>query len=110
LVVVTGSLHFVGEAMQELGLASSESERGLNDYGATQALSGIRAVTFDVGGTLIEPWPSVGRVYAEVAARHGVEVAAEAWTVNLPWLGRPGRISITASPTGRNWCGKPSPA
>jgi len=32
----------------------------------------IRAVTFDVGGTLIEPWPSVGYVYAEVAAQHGV--------------------------------------
>jgi putative hydrolase of the HAD superfamily len=32
----------------------------------------IKAVTFDVGGTLIEPWPSVGHVYAEVAARHGV--------------------------------------
>ena len=31
----------------------------------------IRAVTFDVGLTLIEPWPSVGHVYAEVAARHG---------------------------------------
>jgi putative hydrolase of the HAD superfamily len=32
----------------------------------------IQAVTFDVGGTLIQPWPSVGHVYAEVAARHGV--------------------------------------
>ncbi len=32
----------------------------------------IRAVTFDVGGTLIEPWPSVGHVYAAVAAQHGV--------------------------------------
>lgn len=31
----------------------------------------IRAVTFDVGGTLIECWPSVGHVYAEVAARNG---------------------------------------
>jgi putative hydrolase of the HAD superfamily len=31
----------------------------------------IRAVTFDAGGTLIEPWPSVGHVYAEVAAKHG---------------------------------------
>lgn len=31
----------------------------------------IRAVTFDVGGTLIQPWPSVGHVYAEVAADHG---------------------------------------
>jgi putative hydrolase of the HAD superfamily len=77
-VVVTGSIHFVGEAMQELGLASSESERGLNDYGATHALSGIRAVTFDVGGTLIKPWPSVGHVYAEVAARHGLSVEVEA--------------------------------
>jgi putative hydrolase of the HAD superfamily len=31
----------------------------------------IRAVTFDVGGTLIEPWPSVGHIYAEVAAQYG---------------------------------------
>jgi len=34
--------------------------------------TGIQAVTFDVGGTLIEPWPSVGHVYAEVAANHGI--------------------------------------
>lgn len=32
----------------------------------------IRAITFDVGGTLIEPWPSVGHVYAAVAARQGL--------------------------------------
>lgn len=31
----------------------------------------VRAITFDVGGTLIHPWPSVGHVYAVVAARHG---------------------------------------
>lgn len=31
----------------------------------------ILAVTFDVGNTLIEPWPSVGHVYAEVAGAHG---------------------------------------
>jgi putative hydrolase of the HAD superfamily len=31
----------------------------------------IQAVTFDVGGTLIQPWPSVGHVYAEVGANHG---------------------------------------
>ncbi len=36
----------------------------------------IRAVTFDVGGTLIEPWPSVGHVYAAVARRHGARVSA----------------------------------
>jgi len=33
----------------------------------------IQAVTFDVGGTLIRPWPSVGQVYADVAGRHGVK-------------------------------------
>lgn len=32
----------------------------------------IKAVTFDVGGTLIEPWPSVGHIYAEVAERWGI--------------------------------------
>ena len=31
----------------------------------------IRAVTFDVGGTLIRPWPSVGHIYAMVAAENG---------------------------------------
>jgi putative hydrolase of the HAD superfamily len=31
----------------------------------------IRAVTFDVGGTLIYPWPSVGDVYCTVAAEYG---------------------------------------
>ncbi|HTH47455.1 MAG TPA: HAD-IA family hydrolase [Candidatus Limnocylindria bacterium] len=31
------------------------------------AVTGIQAVTFDVGGTLIEPWPSVGDLYAETA-------------------------------------------
>jgi len=33
----------------------------------------VSAITFDVGGTLIEPWPSVGHVYSEIAARHGVK-------------------------------------
>jgi len=31
----------------------------------------IQAVSFDVGGTLILPWPSVGHIYGEVAAKHG---------------------------------------
>lgn len=31
----------------------------------------IRAVTFDVGHTLIEPRDSVGNIYSEIAARHG---------------------------------------
>jgi putative hydrolase of the HAD superfamily len=33
----------------------------------------VEAVTFDAGGTLIEPWPSVGAVYAEVARDFGVK-------------------------------------
>lgn len=44
------------------------------DFGPNQQTRlQIKAVTFDVGGTLIEPWPSVGHVYAKVAARHGLE-------------------------------------
>lgn len=31
----------------------------------------VEAVLFDVGGTLIEPWPSIGHIYAEVAAGFG---------------------------------------
>ena len=33
----------------------------------------IQAVSFDVGGTLLEVSPSVGHVYAEVAAWHGIK-------------------------------------
>jgi putative hydrolase of the HAD superfamily len=37
----------------------------------------IRALFFDVGGTLIEPWPSVGAIYSAVAARHGINADAD---------------------------------
>ena len=40
-------------------------------------MDNVAAITFDVGGTLIEPWPSVGHAYTEVAARYGVDVAPE---------------------------------
>ena len=40
-------------------------------------MENVAAITFDVGGTLITPWPSVGHAYAEVAARHDVHVAPE---------------------------------
>lgn len=40
-------------------------------------MDGLEAITFDAGGTLIEPWPSVGHVYAEVAARFGCVIAPE---------------------------------
>lgn len=38
------------------------------------------AVTFDAGGTLIEPWPSVGAVYAEVAREFGWDCSPETLT------------------------------
>jgi putative hydrolase of the HAD superfamily len=31
----------------------------------------VEAVLFDVGGTLIKPWPSIGHIYAEVAEDSG---------------------------------------
>jgi putative hydrolase of the HAD superfamily len=38
----------------------------------------IRAITFDAGGTLMAPWPSVGHVYAEAALRYcAKEISAE---------------------------------
>lgn len=36
-----------------------------------------RAIFFDVGGTLIRPYPSVGAVYASVAGRHGIHRTTE---------------------------------
>lgn len=49
------------------------------------------AVTFDVGGTLLAPWPSVGHVYAAVAARWD-GVAPDPAEVNrrfhAAWAGR----------------------
>lgn len=38
----------------------------------------VRALFFDVGGTLLHPWPSVGAVYAAVANRHGITTTADA--------------------------------
>jgi putative hydrolase of the HAD superfamily len=38
----------------------------------------IQAVTFDVGGTLIKPWPGVGEIYARIARDYGANtVSAE---------------------------------
>ena len=37
----------------------------------------VRALFFDVGGTLIHPYPSVGAVYASIASRHGIATSAD---------------------------------
>src|SRR5215471_19623562 len=43
-----------------------------------QSLNDIQAITFDVGGTLIEPWPSVGEIYAQAAMKHAAtNISAE---------------------------------
>ena len=38
----------------------------------------IRAVFFDVGGTLLRPWPSVGAIYSEVGEQFGFHASADA--------------------------------
>ena len=38
----------------------------------------IRAVFFDVGGTLLHPWPSVGAVYSEVGKQFGFQASEDA--------------------------------
>lgn len=43
---------------------------------AAAGYTGVKAVTFDAGGTLIYAYPSVGQVYSDVAKRHGYEVDA----------------------------------
>jgi putative hydrolase of the HAD superfamily len=55
--------------------------------------SKIRAVAFDAGGTLIEPWPSVGHVYAD-AARIYLGAAPDPERLNSQfrdaWKSKPG--------------------
>ena len=51
----------------------------------------IRGVTFDAGGTLIDPWPSVGSVYAAVAREFGIACRSEVLTAQFleAWRKRP---------------------
>lgn len=42
-------------------------------------LKRIQAVSFDAGGTLIEPCPSVGEIYAEMAGRFGMKDLSADW-------------------------------
>ena len=36
----------------------------------------VKTITFDAGGTLLYPWPSVGEIYAERMRAHGMTVCA----------------------------------
>jgi putative hydrolase of the HAD superfamily len=62
-----------------------EETPGPAEARALHAGQRIQAVTFDAGGTLIEPWPSVGHIYAEVAARFGLR--AEPARLNRQFAG-----------------------
>lgn len=60
----------------------------------------VDAITFDVGNTLITTWPSVGHVYAEIAARHGcVGVTAELLEARFRAVW-PGRIHLAETRAG----------
>ncbi len=60
----------------------------------------IAAVTFDVGNTLITAWPSVGHIYAEIAACHGLrEVTPELLEARFRSVW-PGRLHLTESRSG----------
>lgn len=56
----------------------------------SSVIEGIEAVTFDVGGTLINPWPSVGDIYVEVANEFGVEASPDFinWNFKDAWKSR----------------------
>jgi putative hydrolase of the HAD superfamily len=46
-------------------------------------MQSVSVITFDAGHTLIYPWPSVGEVYAEIMACHGLHRTPAA--VNQAW-------------------------
>jgi len=74
---------------------------------------GLRAVSFDLGGTLIRAWPDVGTIYAGVCGAHGLNVSAEACHRGFEsaWARRaelaiPGRDRFSSWPGGEDgWWG-----
>ncbi len=52
-------------------MARNERVSSPGDMRQLQSGESVRAITFDVGGTLIACRPSVGHIYAAVAAEHG---------------------------------------
>lgn len=47
-------------------------------HAAVGAVEGVRCITFDVGGTLLHPYPSVGEIYDRTFRKFGVIRDAEA--------------------------------
>ena len=54
------------------------AKTGANQRARAAKFAEIAAVTFDVGGTLMMPHPSVGAVYREFALKHGTSYEADA--------------------------------
>lgn len=59
---------------QDIGEIESSPQAGSGSLSRVNSRAGIRAITFDVGGTLLEPWPSVGDIYQQVGADFGLAV------------------------------------
>lgn len=65
----------------------------------------LKAVFFDAGNTLFRPYPSVGRVYAKLALKHGVRVSA-AWVqtrFGAEWKKRNGLAQLKDEKHERLW-------
>ena len=60
--------------------------------------SSIKAVFFDAGGTLLYPFPSVGIIYRDVAARYGCQAEAEhlEFLFRQAWLKRDGMTALVS--------------
>ena len=68
----------------------------------------IKAVFFDAGGTLFQPYPSVGQVYSETPARHGLQTDPQEMEARFHrhWTQRDGLASLSnhSSPRAeREW-------
>ena len=64
--------------------------------GQKKMISKYKAIFFDAGGTLLHPYPSVGEIYVQVAARHGCSFKARGLDIlfRQAWLKRDGLTSL----------------
>jgi putative hydrolase of the HAD superfamily len=104
-----------------LSPAPDSDEKALNEWSVKSAAKWTRRQKSErwlsmSGGTLIEPWPSVGHVYAGIAARNGVTgVSPEALTARFKsaWRNRKSFAytrsawSELVDETFRDLCSKP---
>ncbi len=61
-------------------------------------IDSYKAIFFDAGGTLLHPYPSVGEIYAEVAARYGVKASSQEIEKKFReiWIQREGLAQLSA--------------